>query len=101
MKRSQPEKVLGLLHRGISKGEDLEAVVGFPEQRPMWLEYGEQGREWQEMRGGQKQGQVEPIGLGRAWILFRAPAGWSVILKVKLGSNSVKRDPPGNSKQCS
>lgn len=67
----------------------------------MWLEYGEQGREWQEMRGGQEQGPVGPIGLGRAWILFRAPAGWSVILKVKLGSNSVKRDPPGNSKKCS
>lgn len=59
----------------------------------MWLEYGEQGTEWQEMKG-QEPGQAEgPIGLGRAWILFRAPGVRSVVLKVKLGSNGVKRDP--------
>lgn len=56
--------------------------------------YGEQEREWQEMRGEQEPGQVGLHRPDRAWILFRALGGWSVIPKAKLGSNRVKRDPP-------
>ena len=56
--RSQPAKVRSLLDRGIGKYKDLEAgAVGFPEQRPVWLEHGEPGREWWEV-GGEGKSQI-------------------------------------------
>lgn len=77
-------------------------MVGFPEHKPVWLEHGEPGREWQEVRSERRR-EPELVVPHRSWQslnfiqspkrLVSKNEGWSVKMKVKLGNDCVKRDP--------